>query len=97
GIQGGTPIDSECSRWINEALEANPGYLLLHQKTMQANWHQYIECTSMRVGVLTNIGLIEVLKETLTWLFSTHEYSTRYKEIKHMQYIYIYIYIYIKL
>uniref|UniRef100_M1DZE5 Late blight resistance protein n=1 Tax=Solanum tuberosum TaxID=4113 RepID=M1DZE5_SOLTU len=25
---------------------ADPSYVCLHHKTMQANWHQYIECTS---------------------------------------------------
>ncbi|WMV42146.1 hypothetical protein MTR67_035531 [Solanum verrucosum] len=34
--------------WINKALDADHGYLYLHHKTMQAKWHQYIECTSMR-------------------------------------------------
>ena len=54
------------SIWINKVLRVDLGYLRLHYKTMQANWHQYIECTSMRVGVLNNIGLKEILKETLT-------------------------------
>ena len=40
--------------WINSVLNADPGYLRLHHKKMQANWHQYIECTSMRVGKLNN-------------------------------------------
>ena len=26
----------------------------LHYDMMYANWHQYIECTSMRVGILNN-------------------------------------------
>ncbi|WMV14957.1 hypothetical protein MTR67_008342 [Solanum verrucosum] len=36
--------------------DADPGYLNLHHQTMQANWHQYMECTSMRAGKLSNIG-----------------------------------------
>ena len=41
--------------WINEVLDdADPGYLRLHHKMMQANWHQYIECTGMRVGMRNN-------------------------------------------
>ncbi|KAH0713810.1 hypothetical protein KY289_009769 [Solanum tuberosum] len=42
--------------WINDVQDADPGYLYLHHKTMQANWHQYMECTSMRAGKLSNIG-----------------------------------------
>ncbi|WMV33291.1 hypothetical protein MTR67_026676 [Solanum verrucosum] len=34
--------------WINEALDDDSGYLCLHHNKMQAKWHQYIECTSMR-------------------------------------------------
>uniref|UniRef100_M1DCB1 Late blight resistance protein n=1 Tax=Solanum tuberosum TaxID=4113 RepID=M1DCB1_SOLTU len=41
--QGGSPLNSECSNWINEALDADPGYVRLHHNKMQANWHQYIE------------------------------------------------------
>ncbi|WMV49235.1 hypothetical protein MTR67_042620 [Solanum verrucosum] len=48
--------DSKLLNWINEALDADHGYLNLHHKMMQANWHQYIKCTSMRVGTLSNIG-----------------------------------------
>ncbi|WMV41347.1 hypothetical protein MTR67_034732 [Solanum verrucosum] len=60
-MQGGSPTDTECSSWINEALDADPGYLHLHHKKMQANLHQYIECTSMRVGMLKqDIGLKEI-------------------------------------
>ncbi|WMV42710.1 hypothetical protein MTR67_036095, partial [Solanum verrucosum] len=40
-MQGGSPTDSKCSSWINRALDADHGYLRLHHKTMQANWHQY--------------------------------------------------------
>ena len=40
--------DSGVLSWINGMLDADPGYLRLHHKTMQANWHQYMECTSMQ-------------------------------------------------
>uniref|UniRef100_M1DGL0 Late blight resistance protein n=1 Tax=Solanum tuberosum TaxID=4113 RepID=M1DGL0_SOLTU len=44
--------------WMNETLDTDPGYLCVHHKKMQANWHQYIECTSMRIGMLKqDIGL----------------------------------------
>ena len=46
--QGGSPNDSEMFDWINEVLDDDPGYMYLYHKTMQAKWHQYIECTSMR-------------------------------------------------
>ncbi|WMV30889.1 hypothetical protein MTR67_024274 [Solanum verrucosum] len=48
--------DSGVLSWINDVQDADPGYLYLHHKTMQANWHQYMECTSMRAGKLSNIG-----------------------------------------
>ena len=40
--------------WINGVLDADPGYLCLHHNKMQANWHQYMECTSMRAGKLNH-------------------------------------------
>uniref|UniRef100_M1DAY7 Late blight resistance protein n=1 Tax=Solanum tuberosum TaxID=4113 RepID=M1DAY7_SOLTU len=46
--------EDSSSSWINGMLDANPGYLRLHHNKMQANWHQYIECTSMRAGKLNN-------------------------------------------
>nr|ABI34355.1 Late blight resistance protein, putative [Solanum demissum] len=46
--------DSRVLNWINGVLNADPGYLHLYHKTMQANWHQYIDCTSMRAGQLNN-------------------------------------------
>ena len=52
GVQGGSPIDSRVLNWINCALDVDPRYLHLHHNTMQANWHQYIEYKSMRVGML---------------------------------------------
>ncbi|WMV34611.1 hypothetical protein MTR67_027996 [Solanum verrucosum] len=44
--------DSEVLNWINGEPDAGPGYLCLHHNKMQANWHQYMECTSMRAGKL---------------------------------------------
>ncbi|WMV40813.1 hypothetical protein MTR67_034198 [Solanum verrucosum] len=46
--------DSGALNWINGVLDADPGYLCLHHHKMQANWNQYIECTSMRAGKLNN-------------------------------------------
>ena len=46
--------DSGVLSWINDVQDADPGYLYLHHKTMQANWHQYMECTSMRAGKLNH-------------------------------------------
>ena len=40
--------------WINDVQDADPGYLYLHHNKMQANWHQYMECTSMQAGKLNN-------------------------------------------
>ena len=59
-------------RWINGVQDADPGYLCLHHKKMQANWHQYIECTSMRAGTKQH-RLAGDLEDTekLTWLNST--------------------------
>ena len=37
---------------IHEELDGDLGYLHLHHKTMQTNYHQYIEFMSMRVGIL---------------------------------------------
>ncbi|WMV54720.1 hypothetical protein MTR67_048105 [Solanum verrucosum] len=45
--------------------DADPGYLCLHRHKMQANWHQYIECTSMRAGKLNhNLSLKRVQQNT---------------------------------
>ena len=35
--------ESECSNWINDPLDADHGNLHLHHKTIQANWHQYLD------------------------------------------------------
>ncbi|WMV37206.1 hypothetical protein MTR67_030591 [Solanum verrucosum] len=51
-MQGGSPTDSELLTESTVHWNVDPSYLCLHLKTMQANWHQYIECTSMRVGML---------------------------------------------
>ncbi|WMV55726.1 hypothetical protein MTR67_049111 [Solanum verrucosum] len=32
---------------FDSILDADPGYLNLHHQTMQANWHQYMECTKL--------------------------------------------------
>ncbi|WMV57465.1 hypothetical protein MTR67_050850 [Solanum verrucosum] len=51
--------------WISGVLDADPGYLRLHRQKMQANWHQYMECTSMRVGPLNNnLSLKGIQKRT---------------------------------
>ncbi|WMV40259.1 hypothetical protein MTR67_033644 [Solanum verrucosum] len=51
--------------WINDVQDADPGYLYLHRHKMQANWHQYIECTSMRAGKLNHdLSLKRVQKNT---------------------------------
>uniref|UniRef100_M1DZ58 Late blight resistance protein n=1 Tax=Solanum tuberosum TaxID=4113 RepID=M1DZ58_SOLTU len=65
--------DSEVLNWINGAPDADPNYLDLHHKMMQDNWHQYIECTSMRVGMLKQHRFEKKLKgtEELTYLNST--------------------------
>ncbi|WMV57998.1 hypothetical protein MTR67_051383 [Solanum verrucosum] len=45
--------------------EADPGYLYLHRHKTQANWHQYMECTSMRAGKLNhNLSLKRVQENT---------------------------------
>ena len=46
--------DFGAQNWINKPLRADLGYLRLHHETMQANWHQYIECMIMRFGMLNN-------------------------------------------
>ena len=46
--------NSEAQYGINKALRADPGYLRQHHETMQANKHQYIECTSMLVKEINN-------------------------------------------
>ena len=64
-MQGGSSTDSECSSYINEVLNVDPGYMCLHHNKMQANWHQYIECTSMRAGKLNhNLSLERVHEDT---------------------------------
>nr|XP_025888949.1 ankyrin repeat domain-containing protein 2B-like [Solanum lycopersicum] len=49
-MQGGSPIESGVLNCINGALDVGHRYLRLHHDTMQANWNQYIECTSMQVA-----------------------------------------------
>ena len=51
-MQGGSPTYFGVLNCISEALDADHDYLRLHYNKMQANWHYYIECTSMRVGML---------------------------------------------
>jgi len=58
--------DSGVLSWINDVQKADPGYLCLHRHKMQANWHQYIECTSMRAGKLTTIKALKENTRTLT-------------------------------
>ena len=53
-MQGGSPSDYRMLHWINGALRVDPGYVCVHHEMMQANWHQYIECTSIQVGMLNN-------------------------------------------
>ena len=46
-MQGGSTLTRVLS-WMNEALDdVDPGFLHLHFDTMQDNWYQYIECTSI--------------------------------------------------
>ncbi|KAH0693642.1 hypothetical protein KY285_020739 [Solanum tuberosum] len=47
-MQGGSPTDSELLTGSTVRRNADPSYLYLHHNTMQANWHQYIECTNPR-------------------------------------------------
>nr|ABI34394.1 Mutator transposable element-related protein, putative [Solanum tuberosum] len=57
--------DSGVLSRINDVLDADPGYLCLHHNKMQANWHQYMECTSMRVGKLNhNLSLKGIQENT---------------------------------
>ena len=67
--------DSGVLSWINGVLDADPGYLCLHRHKMQANWHQYIECTSMRVGMLKQHRL-ERESERNTYLGSSQLMNT---------------------
>ena len=64
--------DSELLSWINDVQDADSGYLYLHRYKMQANWHQYMECTSMRAGTKQQ-RLAGDLEDTEkhTWLNST--------------------------
>ena len=53
-MQGGSPLTVELK--LDQC--ADPGCLRLYNKMKQVNWNQYIECTSMRVGMLnTSIKL----------------------------------------
>ena len=81
---------------INNALRVDPGYLCLHHKTIKANRHLYIECTSVRVGILnTTIKAWNGLRKNLLWHCFTHKKWTEYKAIRtYAIYIYIHIYIY---
>ena len=57
--------DSGVLNWTNDVLDADPGYMRLHHNKMQANWHQYMECTSMRAGKLNhNLRLKRVQENT---------------------------------
>ena len=57
--------DSGVLNWINGVLDADPGYLRLHHNKMQANWHQYMKCTSMQAGPLNNnLSLKGIQKRT---------------------------------
>ncbi|WMV34520.1 hypothetical protein MTR67_027905, partial [Solanum verrucosum] len=44
-MQRGSPTDSELLTGSTNAPDVDPSYMCLHHKTIQANWHQYIECT----------------------------------------------------
>ena len=70
GVQGGSPTSSEVLNWINDVLDVDPHYLHLHHNMMQAIWHQYIECTSMRVGMLIQ-HMLERYYERNTHLVSS--------------------------
>nr|ABI34323.1 Late blight resistance protein, putative [Solanum demissum] len=64
--------DSRVLSWINDEQGVDPGYLCLHHNKMQANWHQYMECTSMRAGPLNNNSSLKGVqrKHTLALLNS---------------------------
>nr|AAT38768.2 Late blight resistance protein, putative [Solanum demissum] len=80
--------DSGVLSWINGVLDADPGYLRLHHHKMQANWHQYIECTSMRVRELNhNLSLKGVQRNSYLGSVQLMNNQTQYKAIRHMQYI----------
>ena len=57
--------DSGVLNWINGVQDVDPGYLCLQRHKMQANWHQYIECMSMRAEKLNhNLSLKRVQENT---------------------------------
>ena len=81
GMQGGLPSDCRVLNWINDPLHADVGYLRLHHKMIKVNWHQYIECTSMRVGKLNdNLSL-----KALSW---TYLGSAQLKNMLYSRYAY---------
>ena len=72
-MEVGSPTDSGMLNSINGAPEADPRYLCLHNDTGHANQHQYIECTSIRVGMLKQINFERSNKEHFSYLYLTHE------------------------
>ena len=73
--------DSGVLSWINDVQDADPGYLYLHHKKMQANWHQYMECTSMRAGTKQQ-GLAGDLEELNSLPVSTQLNLTDFFQYK---------------
>ena len=51
---------------MNDVLDAHPSYMCPHHNKMQAIRHQYIECTSMRVGILNDNFKLERNKKKFT-------------------------------
>ena len=58
-------------------LRADPGHLRLHHEMMQTNWHQYIECTGMRVGNLNHDLSLKGLDELTLALLNSRVYLTQ--------------------
>ena len=69
--------NSEAQSGISEALRADPGYLRLHHQFMQANWYQYIECTSMQVGDIDNDLSLRRFDELTLALLNLRVYLTQ--------------------
>ena len=63
-MQGGSPTNFRVLNWINNASDVDPHCPRLHHDTMQAYWHLYIECMSMRVGMLKQLKLSKSKKDT---------------------------------
>ena len=72
-MHGGSPLTLSAHTGSTRRWVLIFGYLRLHFNTIQAYWHQYIEYTNMRVGMLTKHKPEKSKKKQLPWLRSTHE------------------------